>query len=155
MTDIVTSTIRSRMMAGIRGTDTGPEIVVRRGLHRCGFRYRLHASELPGKPDIVLMRWQTVVLVNGCFWHGHDCHLFRWLASRREFWKQKIARNRTRDIEVTTALAGAGWRVLVVWECALKGRGRRPVDDVLNEAATWIRDGTQAHEIKGRAHARC
>jgi DNA mismatch endonuclease (patch repair protein) len=155
MTDIVASTVRSRMMSGIRGTNTRPEIVVRHGLHRCGFRYRLHASGLPGKPDIVLTRWHTVVLVNGCFWHGHDCHLFRWPGSRKDFWKQKITRNRTRDVEVKDALAAAGWRVLVIWECALKGRARRPLDDVLGEASAWIRKGTRTHEIKGMAHACC
>jgi DNA mismatch endonuclease (patch repair protein) len=153
MTDIVVSTVRSRMMAGIRGTNTRPEIVVRHGLHRCGFRYRLHSSGLPGKPDIVLARWRTVVLVNGCFWHGHGCHLFRWPGSRRRFWKKKIMCNRARDVEVMDALAARGWRVLVVWECALKGREKRPLDDVFREAAKWIRKGTRSHEIRGLSRA--
>lgn len=155
MTDIVASTVRSRMMSGIRGANTRPEIVVRHGLHRWGFRYRLHASGLPGKPDIVLTRWHTVVLVNGCFWHGHDCHLFRWPGSRKSFWKQKIMRNRARDAEVKDALAAAGWRVLVIWECALKGREKRPLDDILREAAAWIRKGSRTHEIRGSSHACC
>lgn len=155
MTDIVKSAVRSRMMAGIRGTNTRPEIAVRHGLHRRGFRYSLHSSSLPGKPDIVMARWRTVVLVNGCFWHGHDCHLFRWPSSRKEFWKQKIKGNRSRDIVVKTALAAAGWRVLVIWECALKGRERLPLDDVLSEAASWIRKGTPLHEIRGSSDARC
>ena len=155
MTDIVPSDVRSRMMAGIRGTNTRPEIVVRHGLYRCGFRYRLHASGLPGKPDIVLRRWSTVVLVNGCFWHGHDCSLFRWPGSRREFWKRKITRTRARDVEVKAALAAGGWRVLVIWECALKGRGKRPLGDVFQEADAWIRKGSRIHEIKGRSYACC
>jgi DNA mismatch endonuclease (patch repair protein) len=155
MTDIVASTVRSRMMAGIRGTNTRPEIIIRHGLHRCGFRYRLHGSGLPGKPDIVLTRWHSVVLVNGCFWHGHDCHLFRWPDSRRVFWRDKITRNRARDIEVKDALAAAGWRVLVIWECALKGRERRPLDDIVGEAAAWIRKGARTHEIRGLSHACC
>jgi DNA mismatch endonuclease (patch repair protein) len=153
MTDIVTSSVRSRMMAGIRATNTRPEIVVRHGLHRHGFRYRLHASGLPGKPDVVLTRHHAVVLVNGCFWHGHHCHLFRWPHSRKDFWKKKITRNRCRDTEVREALSQAGWRVLVIWECAIKGREKRPINDVLDEAADWIRKGGQWHEIRGLAHA--
>jgi DNA mismatch endonuclease, patch repair protein len=155
MTDIVASAVRSRMMSGIRGSNTRPEIIVRHGLHQRGFRYRLHAASLPGKPDIVLKRWHTVVLVNGCFWHGHDCHLFRWPGSRKDFWKKKITRNRARDVEVRGELAAAGWRVLVIWECAIKGRAKRPLDDVLNEAVAWIRKGSRTHEIKGMAHACC
>jgi DNA mismatch endonuclease (patch repair protein) len=153
MTDVVTSAVRSRMMAGIRGTNTRPEVWVRHGLHRLGFRYRLHSSGLPGKPDIVLKRHRAIVLVNGCFWHGHDCHLFRWPGSRKQFWKTKITRNRCRDQEVRDQLAAAGWRVLVIWECALKGRERRPLDAVIKEAARWIRKGGSWHEIRGNAHA--
>jgi len=153
MTDIVEAAVRSRMMAGIRGINTRPEVLVRHGLHRYGFRYRLHSSILPGKPDIVLPRHHAVVLVNGCFWHGHDCHLFRWPSSRKNFWKTKITRNRCRDEEVKRELATAGWRVLVIWECALKGRERRALEVVLKEAAKWIRKGGLWHEIRGIAHA--
>ncbi len=155
MTDIVTAEVRSRMMSGIRGRNTRPEILVRHGLHRGGFRYSLHPSGLAGKPDIVLHRWRAVVLVNGCFWHGHECHLFRWPGSRRKFWKAKIGRNRSRDEEVREQLAAAGWRILVIWECALKGPGRRPLEEVLKEASRWIRRGNSFHEIKGRPHAGC
>jgi DNA mismatch endonuclease (patch repair protein) len=151
MTDIVKSAVRSRMMAGIRGINTRPEVAVRHGLHGYGFRYRLHSARLPGKPDIVLKRHHAVVLVHGCFWHGHDCHLFRWPSSRKDFWKTKITRNRSRDVEVRDALATAGWRVLVIWECALKGKERRLLDEVLKEAAAWIRKGGQCHEIRGLA----
>ena len=155
MTDIVDSAVRSRMMSGIRGTNTRPEIIIRKGLHRNGFRYSLHASDLPGKPDLVLRRWHAVVLVNGCFWHGHDCHLFRWPGSQKEFWKRKITRNRARDTEVYEKLAAAGWRVLVIWECAIKGRERKPLDSVLKEASRWIRRGAAVHEIRGTADACC
>lgn len=153
MTDVVPSDVRSRMMSGIRGTNTRPEVVVRHGLHRFGFRYRLHSSGLPGKPDIVLKRHHAVVLVNGCFWHGHECHLFRWPSSRKDFWKTKITRNRCRDDEVRQQLTAAGWRVLVIWECALKGKERRPLDEVLKEAAWWVRKGGQWHEIRGSTNA--
>src|SRR5215831_6337126 len=137
MTDVVSTEIRSRMMSGIRAANTRPEVVIRHGLHRQGFRYNLHSSGLPGKPDIVQPRWRAVVLVNGCFWHGHDCHLFRWPGSRKRFWKQKLSRNRTRDVEVWNALVASGWRVLVIWECALRGPSRRKLDEVLKEASRW------------------
>jgi DNA mismatch endonuclease (patch repair protein) len=153
MTDIVTSAVRSRMMAGIRGTNTLPEVAVRRGLHRLGFRYSLHSSRLPGKPDIVLTRHKAVVLVHGCFWHGHGCHLFKWPGSRMHFWKTKITSNRMRDEKVMDQLREAGWRVLVIWECALKGKNRRPLDEVISKAVKWIRKGRRRYEIKGFAHA--
>lgn len=152
MTDIVEAAVRSRMMAGIRGINTRPEVLIRHGLHRYGFRYRLHSSSLPGKPDIVLPCHHAVVLVNGCFWHGHDCHLFRWPGSRKDFWKTKITRNRCRDDEVRHQLIAAGWRVLVIWECALKGKQRRPLEEVLKKARKWIRKGRRWHEIRGRTH---
>lgn len=154
MADIVNATVRSRMMAGIRGSNTRPEIAVRHGLHRRGFRYRLHSRTLPGKPDIVLPRHHAVVLVHGCFWHGHDCHLFRWPGSRQDFWRKKIARNRARDAEVRTALAASGWRVLVIWECALKGRERCPLEDVLSQVSAWIKSRNGMCEIRGSSHGR-
>jgi len=153
MTDIVAATVRSRMMAGIRGTNTRPEVVVRSGLHRLGFRYSLHSSGLPGKPDIVLTRHRAVVLVHGCFWHGHDCHLFRWPGSRKKFWKTKITGNRRRDEEVRNELVAHGWRVLVIWECAIRGKERRRIDELLKEAADWIETGEGWYEIRGMAHA--
>jgi DNA mismatch endonuclease (patch repair protein) len=149
MTDIVSAAVRSRMMSDIRGTDTRPEIDVRHGLHAMGFRYRLHVPGLPGKPDIVLAQHRAVILVNGCFWHCHDCHLFRWPDEREQFWRRKITRSRERDMEVRNALGTFGWRVLVIWECALKGRNRLPLKKVLKETAAWIRKGGACHEIRG------
>lgn len=120
MTDIVSPEKRSEMMSGIRGKNTKPEIIVRRLLHRLGYRFRLHRQDLPGKPDIVMPKWRTVIFVNGCYWHGHeDCHLFRPPKSRTEFWTSKIASNQTRDELSQTRLQDAGWKVLVIWECAL------------------------------------
>ena len=109
------------MMAGIRGRNTRPELVIRKALHARGFRYRLHVAGLPGKPDIVLPRFRAVIFVHGCFWHGHDCPLFRLPATRSEFWEAKISRNRERDREVLGALKTTGWRCLTVWECAIRG----------------------------------
>lgn len=118
-------------MAGIGPANTKPEMIIRRGLHALGWRYRLHAKELPGKPDLVFPSRKAVILVQGCFWHGHACHLFRWPGTREEFWRTKIAGNVARDRRVRDQLLALGWRVLEVWECTLKGRERWPVEDVL------------------------
>jgi DNA mismatch endonuclease, patch repair protein len=149
MPDIVSAEVRSRMMAGIRGKDTTPELVLRRGLHALGFRYRLHVSDLPGKPDIVFPGLKAVVFVHGCFWHGHDCHLFRWPSSREEFWVEKINRNRVVDARNDNALASAGWRQGIVWECALKGRTRQPTGEVIETCAKWLRSDEPRLEIRG------
>ena len=108
------------MMAGIRGKDTKPEIIVRRLLHKLGYRFRLHRKDLPGRPDIVLPKWETVVFVNGCYWHGHEnCELYRTPKTRSEFWEAKIAGNRKRDERNYRQLRDAGWQVVLVWECAV------------------------------------
>ena len=137
MTDIVDCGTRSRMMRGIHNRDTRPEILVRRLLHRRGFRYRLCVHELPGKPDIVLPKYRAVVFVHGCFWHGHDCPAFRLPQTRTEFWRAKIERNRDNDRKVTAALLAAGWRVATVWECALRGANRDTEADA-DRLAAWL-----------------
>ena len=151
--DVVDAATRSRMMSGIRGKDTKPELVVRRGLHALGFRYRLHDRRLPGKPDMVLPRWRAAIQINGCFWHGHDCGLFRWPGTRQEFWRSKIGRNVERDREVEAALDRAGWRVLTVWECALKGPARIGADAVVSRAADWLRSDARTGDIRGTDRA--
>lgn len=114
---------RSRMMARIRAKDTRPEMMVRRFLHACGYRYRLHDRRLPGSPDIVLPRWRTVVEVRGCFWHAHEgCDRFRIPKTRTEWWQDKLMRNRERDGDNLAGLIDLGWNVVVVWECALRDR---------------------------------
>ncbi|MCY4328367.1 MAG: DNA mismatch endonuclease Vsr [Rhodobacteraceae bacterium] len=143
------SPARSRMMAGIRGKDTQPERLIRSALHRRGFRFRLHRADLPGTPDIVLPRYRCVILVHGCFWHGHDCHLFRWPATRSVFWKEKITANRARDHRNHQALRAAGWRVATLWECALKGRTRQPVQLVVDRCVEWLQSGDAELEVKG------
>lgn len=118
MTDIVDPATRSRMMSAIRGKDTCPEMLVRRYLHACGIRFRLHSRQLPGRPDIVLPRFRTVVFVHGCFWHRHPgCHLASTPATRAEFWAAKFSRNVERDRENASALTAMGWQVLTIWEC--------------------------------------
>lgn len=136
-------------MAGIRGKDTRPELAIRKALHALGFRYRLHDRRLPGRPDLVLPRYRAVILVNGCFWHGHDCHLFKWPSTHKEFWKEKISGNSARDIKNHEALAKAGWRVLTIHECALKGRTRKPLQEVVSTAAKWLKSGHSDCDIEG------
>jgi len=149
MADVVSKKKRSEMMSGIRGKDTKPEMIVRRGLHARGYRFRLHRKDLPGKPDIVLPKYRAAIFVNGCFWHGHDCHLFKWPKTREEFWREKIGGNRLRDQATKIALEQAGWRILVIWECALKGIYRKPVDTVIEFSAEWLESSKMSAEISG------
>lgn len=149
MPDVVDSETRSRMMSGIRGKDTKPELLIRHALHAKGLRYRLHAKDIPGRPDIVFPRFRSVIFVHGCFWHGHDCPLFRLPETRTEFWRAKIERNQERDKEVVAMLMESGWRHLVVWECAIKGKDRLPLETVANQAADWVRGSTGLIEIRG------
>lgn len=137
------------MMSGIRSKNTKPEMMVRQGLHRMGFRFRLHCADLPGKPDLVLRRYRVAIYVHGCFWHGHDCHLFKYPSTRPEFWRAKIKRNVERDHTVQGALLEEGWRRLVIWECALKGKWRLDLDGFLSRAGSWIRGSEAATEIAG------
>lgn len=150
MADIVPADVRSRMMSGIRGRNTKPELLLRRGLHRIGFRFRLHTPDLPGKPDIVFPRYRAVILAHGCFWHGHDCHLFKLPSTRQDFWKSKIERNRVVDDRTVQSLHSLGWSVGVVWECSLKGRTRLPLGDVIERCAEWLRGDAAALEIRGQ-----
>lgn len=107
-------------MAAIKGKGTKPEMVVRRYLFACGFRYRVNHPRLPGHPDLVLRKYRTVIFVNGCFWHGHDCGAYRPPKTNEEFWTRKIERNRDRDREEQRQLATMGWHCITVWECELK-----------------------------------
>ncbi|WP_439636117.1 very short patch repair endonuclease [Oceanicaulis sp.] len=152
MADIVSKAKRSRMMSGIRGKDTKPELIVRQGLHARGYRFRLHRKDLPGKPDIVLPKYRAVIFVNGCFWHGHDCHLFKWPKTREEFWREKIDLNRKRDATSISDLLSRNWRVLVVWECALKGRLKQEPDAFWNLTSQWLDNGTPFLEIRSPEH---
>ena len=125
MADRMTPEQRHRCMSRIRGRDTKPELVVRRWLWHQGFRYRLYVKALPGRPDIVMRKWRTVIFVNGCFWHGHDCQSDRRPTTNAQFWQDKIDRNRERDTRNVAALQAAGWHVLVVWECQLNAKNRQ------------------------------
>jgi len=147
--DIVSTSVRSRMMAAVKGKNTKPELVIRSALHRRGFRFRLHRKDLPGRPDLVFTGRNAVIFVHGCFWHGHDCHLFRWPKSREDFWREKIGSNIERDRNQRETLVNAGWRIGTVWECALKGKTRLPFDSVVDQCAMWLKSDIKILEVSG------
>lgn len=149
MADRLNTQQRHRCMSRIRGKNTKPEILVRKGLYARGFRFRLHNKKLPGSPDIVLPKYGVAIMVNGCFWHGHKgCRYATKPKSNVEFWETKIARNRHRD-EVTTAhLEALGWTVITIWECELRTSSQ--LDDRLNTLAEEIRRAYEAKRIKDR-----
>ena len=149
VTDTFSPAKRSQIMSRIRAKDTSPELQIRKGLHALGFRYRLHDRKLPGKPDLVFPRYKSVIFVNGCFWHGHTCHLFRWPASNEGYWKPKICRTIERDCVNHALLKECGWRVLVIWECAFRGRFRFSMEDVIEMASEWLVSNGQECELKG------
>ena len=152
MVDIVDASTRSMMMARVKGKDTRQEVEIRKRLFALGFRYRLHDKKLPGKPDIVLRKYKAVIFIHGCFWHVHDCSLFRWPASKKAFWKKKLAGNRKRDIENIESLKKLGWRILVIWECSFRGAGKKrekEIDTIVKKTGKWLNSGKVSSEIKG------
>lgn len=138
--DVLTTEQRRLNMSRVRGRDTKPELTIRRGLHARGLRFRLHCKDLPGRPDIVFPKYRAVIFVHGCFWHAHDCPMFKWPQTREEFWREKITRNADRDRNAFSLLQDQGWRVMTVWECALKGPGRCSLDHVLQRCEDFVLD---------------
>ncbi|WP_283205390.1 very short patch repair endonuclease [Cupriavidus pauculus] len=152
MADVHSPAVRSRNMRAIRHKDTAPELQIRRALHARGFRFTLHNRKLPGTPDLVLPKYSAVVFVHGCFWHGHQCPMFRLPGTRTEFWQAKIEANVRRDLLSCEALEKEGWRVATVWECALRGRSRLMLTDVVEQLAAWLVDGrSRVLELRGRS----
>jgi DNA mismatch endonuclease (patch repair protein) len=149
MVDVLTSEQRKVNMSRIRGRNTKPEMLIRGGLHARGLRYRLHDRKLPGRPDIIFPRYHAVILVHGCFWHGHNCPMFRMPATRQDFWSAKIGSNQARDAKVHAALLMLGWRVLTVWECSLRGKGRPPLESVLDACVDFVRGDKVTLTIEG------
>jgi DNA mismatch endonuclease (patch repair protein) len=146
MVDTVTPETRSRMMSGIRGKHTKPEIIVRKALFAAGYRFRLHRRELPGAPDIVLPGKKVAIFVHGCFWHMHaDCKNAKVPATRPAFWRAKLEGNVDRDCRVIEALHAMGWRVLVAWECAT--RDAATVAEMPELLTAWIKNGAVFGEI--------
>lgn len=148
--DIVSPHTRSRMMSGIKGKNTKPEILIRKALFRRGFRYRLHERNIPGRPDLVLKKHNAVVFINGCFWHCHDCHLFKWPQTRTEFWSKKLDSNRLRDIRNQQQLEKDGWRILTVWECAIRGRQKQSLDEIVDRIESWLISNGPSESIEGQ-----
>jgi len=148
MADIVRPEVRSRMMSAIRGKNTSPEMLIRRLLHREGFRYRLHIRSLPGKPDLVFSALRAVIFVHGCYWHGHDCPAFKLPQTNRVFWRAKLMGNRRRDQQAIKSLSSQGWRVLVVWECATRGLSEIESRKLLRRISAWLKSGDGFLEIR-------
>ena len=153
MADVVDRVARSRMMAGIRATNTKPELRLRQVLHRLGFRFRLHDRRLPGKPDLVLPRHRAVIFIHGCFWHRHEgCHWCTTPSSNVPFWTEKFAANVARDRARREPLRQAGWRIAIVWECALRGEeAERTISDI----DSWLRSDCLEYEsplVREQAH---
>jgi len=136
--DVHSKAVRSKNMRAIRSKNTKPELLVRRLLHTQGFRFRLHARKLPGTPDIVLKKYNAVIFVHGCFWHGHNCYLFSMPKTRTEFWSKKINDNRRRDKLAYKQLISNGWRVLYIWECALQGRKKLNQVRLTDTIEEWL-----------------
>ena len=156
MTDVVDAATRSRMMSGIRGKDTSPELLIRKALHARGFRFRVHAKNLPGKPDLLLPKYKAVVFIHGCFWHGHGCRYFKIPQTRPEFWLEKIEKNRNRDALQESTLKVMGWRVLIVWECAVRTMKKEKSPLLIDLIADWLINGSKDFQIDEKAlEARC
>jgi len=135
MVDVFTAAKRSEVMSRIRGANTKPEVLVRCLLHRQGFRFRVHAKDLPGKPDIVLPKYKAVVFIHGCFWHGHSCKRAKLPETNRAFWQRKIDSNRKRDEKQRRQLRRLGWRAFTLWQCKLQ----RHAEVVVGSMGTKIR----------------
>jgi DNA mismatch endonuclease (patch repair protein) len=149
MADVHTAEARSRNMAAIRHANTRPEVALRHLIFAHGLRYRLHDRNLPGRPDLVLRKHDVVIFVHGCFFHGHECPAFRWPATRGRFWRAKIVGNRARDQSVIIKLREMGWRVLVVWECALRGPSRLSLPGLRVRILRWLKSRSAFREIAG------
>jgi len=136
--DVVSAETRSRMMSGIKGKNTSPEVIIRKALHARGFRFRIHVNNLPGKPDLVLPKYKAVIFVHGCFWHGHSCRYFKVPKTRQEFWLDKIGKNKSRDNKNLLLLQAEKWRVLVVWECAVRSMKKHKSICLVDQISDWL-----------------
>lgn len=145
--DVLTPQQRSHCMSRISGKNTKPEMLVRKMLFALGFRYRLHRRDFPGTPDLILPKYRAVIFIHGCFWHGHGCHLFVVPKTNRNFWTTKIAGNQRRDAKNSDDLMQIGWRVLTIWECALRGKGKKPIGVIAREMQSWLIGSSETDEI--------
>ena len=149
MTDVLTPKQRHFNMSRIRAKNTKPEMTIRKALFNRGLRYKLHDQKLPGKPDLVFPKYGAVILINGCFWHGHNCHLFKWPSTRQEFWRTKINRTKYIDVRNHKKLNESGWRVLIIWECAMRGRKKIEFECLINDIVHWLQHEHENRSIEG------
>ena len=148
MADVFSKEKRSQVMSAIRSKDTSPELQLRKALHAKGYRYSLHSKHLPGTPDLVFRKFHAVLFVNGCFWHGHNCAMFKLPSTNQEFWKNKILTNQERDSKVHSLLTKSGWRILTVWECSLRGKSKLNFDNLIITIEDWLNSENQFCEIR-------
>ncbi len=147
MVDNLSPEIRTKIMSSIKGKNTRPEMIVRKLLFHSGIRFRLHQKGLPGKPDIVLKKYRAVIFVHGCFWHMHNCHIFKMPSTRTDYWKAKLERNIARDEENTRLLIERGWRVLIVRECVLVGKSAFPFNRLEDEIKSWLQSHIKFQDL--------
>ncbi len=140
---------RSEIMSAIKSQDTKPEKFIRLLLYHSGYRYRKNYKLLPGSPDLVLKKYKTAIFINGCFWHGHGCHISHIPKSNTEFWFAKIKRNLIRDKNKVSDLLSTGWRVLIIWECAINGKIKLSPEDIKTEIISFLNSGLEANSIQG------
>jgi DNA mismatch endonuclease (patch repair protein) len=149
--DTISKEQRSELMSRVGGKNTSPERLVRRLLHRRGYRFGLHANTLPGTPDLFLRKYGVLIFVDGCFWHGHNkCPLYRPPKTGKKFWSEKIERNRNRDMAIDRKLLALGWRVLHVWECALHSKCRLSEATLVDRIEAFIHGEGKLKNIRGR-----
>lgn len=147
MTDVVDVETRSRMMSNIRSKNTSPELLIRKALHARGFRFRVHAKNLPGTPDLVLPKYKAAVFIHGCFWHGHRCRYFKVPQTRQEFWLEKIGKNQARDEQQIASLRAQNWRVLTIWECAVRSMKKQKTPLLIDQIVYWLLQGSALAQI--------
>ncbi|MGD0072939.1 MAG: very short patch repair endonuclease [Candidatus Binataceae bacterium] len=147
--DTVDKATRSRIMSRVGQKDTGAETILRSTLHKAGFRYRLHDRRLPGSPDLVFPRSRAVIFVHGCYWHLHGCYKSTVPKSHRTFWTKKFSANRQRDERNIQLLLERGWRVMIVWECALFGKTAIPAQEVTRRVRAWLHGSKARGQVSG------
>lgn len=147
MTDIVDKKTRSRMMSGIKGKNTKPEVLIRSALHKEGFRYRIHVKNLPGKPDIVLKKYNAVIFIHGCFWHKHNCKYFKLPKSRTDFWTDKLNKNVENDSKNLKKITDLKLRVCIIWECAMR-EAKYDVKKIIFQVKNWLLSESSTLEIR-------
>jgi DNA mismatch endonuclease (patch repair protein) len=140
MADKFDKKTRSRVMAAIKNKNTKPEVNIRKALFAKGFRYRIHNKKLPGCPDLVFSKYKAVIFIHGCFWHNHDCKLGKLPSTNLDFWKEKLEKNKERDLRNIVELKNMGWKVKVIWLCQIEDKKRLKSNDALLEIIKWIKE---------------